>query len=395
PLPGVPPAAQGWVFASTDVAHERARQGSLELRYASPVTDRVSWLAGLYHFSEDVDRDEDFVTRFSLMPAAGGNVSFLQDAGGSSQAVYGLVRAGLTTQLELEAGLRYTHDHKSIHQVARNNDAADAVPGIPLFPGQPYDIRAGDTWNPLTGQLGLNYRPLPTMLVYGNVARGFKAGAFPSQNNVVQNVAQATPAERVLSTELGVKAEWLERRLRTNLAVFDTDAQDLQLFRLDPQLRLLTFTEDASIRGIELDLAAIPLPGLQLGLTGSLLHARVDGGSNAGDALPRAPDAKFAARVQYGRAVAQGRAELGLVYQWTDSFETDVPNTRIMHVAGYHLIDARLAWTDAAGNLEVAAWGRNLGDVDHVVHTIAFLGNGFSLYGAPRTYGLSVTYRIH
>ncbi len=287
--PVTPPFPQpyGWVLKNRNITDEDAEQISLEARLSSPADSRLQWVAGLYWFSEDVERDERFITQFSLLAAAGGDVTFVQDVDSSTYAVFGQATWPLTEQLSVTAGLRYSNDAKDARQAAVNNDPADATPGIPLFPGQPYDVTADDSWDSTTGRLGLDYRTGAGQLIYASVSKGFKSGIFPSQNNVVSSVGVATPPEEVWSYELGAKTQWFDDTLRANAALFYMDYQDLQLFRLDSALRLQTFTEDTTNYGAELELLAAPADGLELGLNAAWLKAEVDGGANDGAQLPR------------------------------------------------------------------------------------------------------------
>ena len=202
-----------------------------------PPIRRLQWVAGLYYFTEEVNREESFLTQFSLLPIAGGDVTFFQDVDSMTYAVFGQATYPFTDRLSATLGLRYSHDDKEADQVAINNDPADATPGIPLFPGQPYDVTADDSWDSTTGRFALDYRTDAGQLLYASVSKGFKSGIFPSQNNVIQNVGEATPPEEVWSYEIGAKTQWFEDTLRVNLAIFYMDYQDLQLFRLNPQLR--------------------------------------------------------------------------------------------------------------------------------------------------------------
>jgi iron complex outermembrane receptor protein len=38
-------------------------------------------------------------------------------------------------------------------------------------------------------------------------------------------------------------------------------------------------------------------------------------------------------------------------------------------------------------------WGKNLTDETYPTHIIPFLGNGFSIFAPPRTYGVSVSWK--
>ena len=399
--PVTPPFPQpyGWVLKNRDEADEDAEQYSLEVRLTSPADARVFWVGGLYYFTETVDRTESFLTQFSLLPAAGGDVTFVQDVDSESYAAFGQITYPFTDRFSMTLGLRYTEDEKDARQIGRNNDPNDATPGIPLFPGQPYDVTASDSWESTTGRFGVDYRTESGQLLYASASKGFKSGIFPSQNNVVQNVGVATPEEEVWSYEIGAKTEWFDRTLRVNLALFHMDYEDLQLFRLDPQLRLFTFTEDTVNQGAELEILAAPAEGLEVGLNAAYLKAEVDGGLNDGGELPRAPEHTLGAFAEYSWPVAGGGLSVRGEFKWTDDYRTEIPyyndaaNWRITEIESYALLDARAAYQLEGRNLEFSVWGKNLTDEEYPLHIIPFLGNGFSIFAPPRTYGVSVGWK--
>jgi iron complex outermembrane receptor protein len=404
--PVTPPFPQpyGWVLQNRDIVDEDAEQYSVEARLASPADSRLKWVAGLYYFTEEVNRDETFKTQFSLVPVAGGDVTFIQDVDSSTYAAFGQLTYPFTDALSVTAGLRYSNDEKEAHQVARNNIPTDTTPGIPLFPGQPYDIQADDSWGSTTGKLAVDYRLGGGHLLYASASKGFKSGIFPSQNNVVNTVGVATPPEEVWSYEAGAKTEWLDNTLRVNLAVFLMDYTDLQLFRLDQQLRLVTFTEDTTNKGAELEILAAPAEGLETGLNVAYLDAAVDGGANDGAQLPRAPEYSFGGFAQYQWPFANGNMAVRADFKWTDDYRTeiayntgnpaaDAANARITEVQSFALLDARMSYAPGDGNLEFSLWGKNLTDETYPTHIIPFLGNGFSIFGPPRTYGVAVSWK--
>lgn len=398
------PPTTGWVLQNRDVADEDAEQYSVEARLASPADSRVQWVAGLYWFNEEVKRNESFLTQFSLVPVAGGDVTFIQDVDSSTYAAFGQATYPVTDNLSVTAGLRWSNDDKDARQIGRNNDPADPTPGIPLFPGQPYDVQASDSWDSTTGKLALDYRTGGGQLLYASASKGFKSGIYPSQNNVVQNVGEATPPEEVWSYEAGAKTQWLDDTLRVNLAVFMMDYTDLQLFRLDPQLRLVTFTEDTKNQGAELEILAAPADGLQAGLNVAYLKAEVDGGANDGAQLPRAPEYTVGGFAQYEWPFAGGNMAVRADFKWSDDYRTeiayntgnaaaDAANARITEIASFALLDARMSYAPGDGHLEFSLWGKNLTDETYPTHIIPFLGNGFSIFGPPRTYGIAVSWK--
>jgi iron complex outermembrane receptor protein len=395
PLPTIPPATYGWIVSSKDMAQENADQYSLEVRLRSADNVDTSWLIGANYFSEGVDRNERFLSRFALLPAGSGDVSFRQRAENGSAAVFGQLSYPMTQTVSTTIGARYTRDAKKVRQTAMNNDPADATPGIPLFPGEPYDLVAQDSWSSLTGKIGVDYRPSANRLFFASINRGYKAGMFPSQNNVVQTVARATPAEKVLSYELGTKLQSERDRMSAALCLFSMRYQDLQLLRLDEHLRLLTFTEDADIQGGEMEFRYRPLAQMYVGLSYAYLDARVRGGANDGDRLARAPSNKFSSFMRVEWTDRYGTLSGGMDYEWTDKFSSEVPNSRVMQVAPYGLLNAFLRHSLGKSGFTIALWGKNLTNEKYIVHTTPFMGNGFSIFGAPRTYGLDLKYEWH
>lgn len=66
-----------------------------------------------------------------------------------------------------------------------------------------------------------------------------------------------------------MKSEWLDRRLRLNLAAFYNDYKDLQITVVTPGTvnALVENAGTATIKGVEAELVALPVSGLRL--TGS------------------------------------------------------------------------------------------------------------------------------
>ena len=355
---------------------------------------------GLYYFTETVDRTESFLTQFSLLPAAGGDVTFVQDVDSESYAAFGQITYPFTDRFSMTLGLRYTEDEKDARQIGRNNDPNDATPGIPLFPGQPYDVTASDSWESTTGRFGVDYRTESGQLLYASASKGFKSGIFPSQNNVVQNVGVATPEEEVWSYEIGAKTEWFDRTLRVNLALFHMDYEDLQLFRLDPQLQALDVHRghgEPGRRARDPGRAgrrprSRPERGLSQGRGGRRTERRRRVAARSGTHARRVRRVFVAGRRAAGcrsAASSSGRTTTG-----PRSLTTTTPRTGASRRSrAYALLDARAAYQLEGRNLEFSVWGKNLTDEEYPLHTIPFLGNGFSIFAPPRTYGVSVAWK--
>ena len=82
-----------------------------------------------------------------------------------------------------------------------------------------------DEWTP---RLTLDYRLRDNMMIYGNVARGFKPGGF-NTNEVIELDGQGYLPEFVDAYEIGMKTQWLDDDLFIDMALFYNDYTDQQI----------------------------------------------------------------------------------------------------------------------------------------------------------------------
>jgi iron complex outermembrane receptor protein len=201
-----------------------------------------------------------------------------------SKALYGTLAYEPVENLTLTAGLRYTKDSKSYTFYRYNFDGTTINPFLDPVGAQfgPGYVSPDGTIVALTGRtprfsgdrfdyrVSVDYRFSPEVLVYGTVATGYKAGGVgPRPFNAQQ--AQPFGPETVTSYELGIKTDLFDRRVRLNVAGFFQDFKDAQLTLLScPQFggpgpcALPQNAGDAEMKGIEAELFATPVEGLQL-----------------------------------------------------------------------------------------------------------------------------------
>ena len=102
-------------------------------------------------------------------------------------------------------------------------------------------------------------------MIYGRVARGFRGGAFQLRSPTLPPVAP----EYVTETEIGAKTDWLDHRLRLNVAAYRTswDNKQESIIVTTPTGGTATVLQNAAaakLRGFEADLVANPIAGLSL-----------------------------------------------------------------------------------------------------------------------------------
>ena len=128
-----------------------------------------------------------------------------------SAAVYAQAEFHVTPKLDLVLGGRYTKDSKSGKFVAGLDATSTTTLTVPFT-----FVKSKPSW-----LVGVNYKPTDDMLIY----------AKASTANVSGGSASGIPfaPEEAMSYEAGIKAEWFDRRLRTNLAIYTVTYKYLQL----------------------------------------------------------------------------------------------------------------------------------------------------------------------
>ncbi|ANP44829.1 hypothetical protein ATE48_02255 [Candidatus Viadribacter manganicus] len=398
PFPGFP-------LAVDDRASEASDQISQEFRIVSPDSSAINWVAGVYFMQENVERDERFIVQAALPiapPSFGGDTSFLQDATNTSYAAFGQMTIPFAEVFEFTAGVRWTHDDREIHQIALDNDVGGLPPvGIPLGPtGSPYNVTADESFEEPTWRLALSVEPVDQARFYVSYDRGYKAGSFVSG---AQNALQAgTPirSEILDNYAVGMKTTWMDGRFRFNAEAFLLDYSDLQVYEL-LGLNLATSNADAQSSGIEIETAFALNENITIGGSYTRLQAQYTSNATStvgtllydGHTLPRSPEHQYNAFVDGEWDLWGGAFAARVNYQWADEFYFDPSNNPEVLEDAHGLLGAFASWESPSG-LTVAVYGKNLTDEDYRLHVIKNVGIGFSVFGPPQEFGVSLTQRF-
>jgi iron complex outermembrane receptor protein len=157
--------------------------------------------------------------------------------------------------------------------------------GTVPFPNTDHDLDQG-TFNPTAGLL---VKPAGHVSIYGN---------FSESTNSFQNIGLTTAngdaldPERSRQYELGAKAEWLDGKLLTTVALFQIEKSDVAV--TDPNNPFFSINGgDQRSRGLELDVSGEPIPGWRITANYAYIDARVTDdpdGTNSGHRLPAVPE---------------------------------------------------------------------------------------------------------
>ncbi len=167
----------------------------------------------------------------------------------------------LTSALTVNVGLRYSEEDKEV-QIATFNPVASAC-DIETETCT-FDFFDRRSWDDVTPKLGLQYRVNDDAQVYTSWSKGFRSGGYNLRNTSRVNPPGPTDQEELNAYEIGAKADWLGGRLRTNVALFYNQIDDMQREVNLPGAgvaveQIVRNTADATIQGFDLE-AQVALP---------------------------------------------------------------------------------------------------------------------------------------
>ncbi|QIB65299.1 TonB-dependent receptor [Kineobactrum salinum] len=364
-----------------------AEEFSAELRLASNLDGPFNYIAGLSYFREQLDIDNFYNLIF-------GTAQFTQagEQTATAAAIFADGSYQLSDRLELLGGIRWTRDEKEI-RFAGHTVAAS-----------PFLIDDSETWTEPGYRAGLSWSAAEDATLYATYSHGYRSGAYDTgliSDPTAQGVA--TDPEFVDNYELGLKSFWLDRRLQLNAALFYMEFTDQQLLVVRPGS--LCCSQDnageSEIRGLELEGQWLATQALTIGYAATWLDAEYtqwdkDGRDLAGQALPNAPEYQLSLSPEYAVPAWEGEVFVAVDYSYVG--ETRVGNDfdRLERdIQGSHsLVDARLGYRGETYDLLL--WGKNLGDKAILRDYLDLSSFGFvqTLYGEPRSYGITLNYRF-
>ncbi len=366
-------------FTPVDIAYKYAEKDVLllseELRLSSDAPGPFKWLAGLYAFHEQ----DDLSTWMERHMGVTGTFHQQGDTETLGAAAFGQGSYTLWDTLTFTLGLRYDHERKEYDYLWRGG----AFMGIADRSGD--TDKAFNSWSP---KLGVDYRLTDDVLAYAGVSRGFKSGGF----NLKADPGSAYDAEYSWNYETGIKSDWLDKRLQANLALFIIKRSDQQVeIPSYPNFTIVNAASSTS-KGVELELKARPLPGLDITGGFGWVHATFDsfnyaGADYSGKRNPSVPGytAMLAATWRF-----QNGLLLGADYRRTGRQYFDLANTRAQ--GEYQTVGARVGYE--AEGYEATLWVRNLFNANYATRAFQSGNAWYARAGEPLTCGLTVGLRF-
>lgn len=372
----------------------------------------LNWVVGAY-YSKENGNHRDLVNIVDAVFLSGAVID------SNSLAFFGQATYKIVENLNLTAGVRWTQDEKTFDNANQFIVKAGFLTGAPLNPDGS-GLKDGD---PLMGPLGqkstikdtawtpmasLSYRFSPEILTYASYSQGFKGGGFTQRVFPPFGYIPSFKPEKSTTYEVGFKTDLLGRKVRLNGAAFINSYDNLQITVNDPTLGFAPIIQNAAkaqIKGFELELQTRPVAPLLIEAGVGYLDAKYEqvdiralsAGVTKDSHLQNAPAWTLNAGVSYKiEAGSLGNFLPRIDWSYRSKVYNDAVNTPELVQAGYHLVNASIAFNGASDR-----WGLTLG-VKNLTKAL-YLGSGYAdsfggmiegVYGRPREWYLSGRYKF-
>ncbi|MGH8139930.1 MAG: TonB-dependent receptor [Steroidobacteraceae bacterium] len=357
----------------------RDRQITEEIRLASPVNQRLAWVAGVYFLHSNRSRQFDvpidvlpgsFLSLITGVPPSVALYHLDQDTRTVSYAGFADATLALSNEWKLDIGGRYTREQKSGHSFVN-------LSGIVVGPAISGDY--SNSWSAFTPKVTLSYQPVHSLLTYATISRGFQSGGFNVQGSTDAALSVPFNSEFVMNYETGIKFDALDHRLQADVSGFLDRFTDLQIIEYDSAN--LTFVTNnagkADVDGIESDLSVAPADWLTFGLKYDYLNTRftnyvVDNGPGmaptvyTGNRVPFAAPHRVTANfdLHFNVPELRGRVAFGGDYSYRSPMQLAVANNTpqdvLTRTAWRGVVNLHATWTSQTDRWEVVLWGKNV-----------------------------------
>lgn len=371
-----------------------------EVRLQSPESDSLEWLFGGYYSNEEglIDQAFDAVVPNTLTSVSGLPLLGLATLTSTYRefAGFGNATLHLGSRFDITVGGRYSKNKQTGGQ---SSDGALA--------GGPRTLpTARSKEDVFTYSVAPKFKVSDQFSVYARVAKGFRPGGPNVLAPGAPENLRSYASDSLISYELGVKAETLDRTFSIDAAVYQIDWKDIQVFGQINNFGVNFNGGKAESKGFEFTATMRPTSGLAFSVNGAYTDAKLKDdtpaqvGGLAGDQLPFTPKFSIGANADYEWALGENStafvgASLRSLSKQTATYNLAFRNAngRQRSLPAYEVLDLR-AGVDF-GKFSLEAYVKNLTDSDGKT---SFEAPGNSPLGAavtgmirPRTMGVTLT----
>ena len=439
----------------------KVQQISQELRVASPSGRTIEYVSGLYYYKEAVNglsrtyNETDawaFNTTLAGLHGSAATNAALSAAMNNfdafttnkpktnSYAAFGQATWHIDERMALTGGLRDTYERKEqfintyyggnvgLVGCAVNGGAsctslgvsgltqAKATSAIATLPGS---TQFSVVTNSPSALLSLSYKVADDVMPYVTLSRSDKSpGVNVSLLTAAQQaggLAYATNTEKANNLEAGVKSEFLDKRLLFNADAFwdlvTNYQQNAVLFLTNGSTKQwLSNVGAIRSRGLEVESAYLPFPGMKLSANGSFTDAIYQSFHNApcspeqsassagcvsqnltGARVANAPRWIGNVAAEYSHALVPdilGYAGVEYAYRTSAFLTTD--NSAYARAGAYGVTNLRVGARTGDGRFDLSLWARNALNTNYIQNVNEGTGTFTAYVGDPVTVGATL-----
>ena len=426
---------------------------SQEFRVAGNYGDRIYYVAGVYFFDQEINRSNrlglgtaanllltgglptsaliggatvcpllgitDEVCNGAAFPAGeyADNISTQEQ---KSWAVFAQADLDLTEQLVVTAGVRYLDEEKDMNVMFTESIFTPVWAAFtPLSPVVPDVDNETFEDTAVTGTLKLSYFINEQVMGYVSWGRGYKSGGTN-----IDRISPATGAPLLFdpetsdSLEIGMKGDFLDKRLRVNASAYQTDFKDFQANTFVGTGFVLQNAGAIESRGIEID--AIALINSWLSIAGGFANVDAEYDSFVGGACIRTPfgaepDAtktnfptvcdvsgnrvgstpewSYYASLLAERQMGEGAVYSRVDYNWRDEMFIGNDNDPNKVAESSGIANVKVGYRFNEDRYDVSIWAKNAFDKDHrtsAFNSVIREGSLTAYHLEPRTVGITL-----
>ena len=419
---------------------------SQEFRLASSSDGALEYLAGIYLYAQDTTFDEYYEvgtganrvfplpppvvplcgTGETCMAKPGDSITGLFDQETRSAAAYGNLTWHISEQWDITGGLRWGRDEKDVFIAHTNAPGNGFVIDNAIFPpNEVGDLDLADDYT--TWSLNTRYRLAEDVMLFATVSTGYKSGGFNSRRLPVGAEVEFANEDSI-TYEAGLKSTWLDQTLMLNATVFHTVLEDFQESVVNPSGTgfIVGNAGEQEVSGFESDFAWAPIDPLTISGSLAYLDAEYTDFEGASCGLGETPDFEDGSCDRTGETPSYSPQ-----WQWTLGAEWTQPisdsdlewrlradynwrdDQNLVRVSqddfgdqdAYGLLNLRAVLAAPSGGWTVEAFVNNATDETYYIAAAkqplgalvsaggpAGAQGGFGWYGAPRTWGVQLTW---
>jgi iron complex outermembrane receptor protein len=324
-----------------------ADQTSIELQL-NGYYDEFDFVSGIYWFNEEGSNRQGADSSFN----GGGNLLEL-DQETTSRAVFVNLGYGVTDDLRISGGVRYTKDEKE----------ATANVGIGPFTSE-------DDWNELSFELSATYTLENGLNFYGSVQSGYQSGQFPARPFCLFGDPECFVASdniTAVNYEVGLKGQVTDN-FSMSVALFNTEYEDLPYqvsTTSEGGFDTSNLVVEQTSRGIEWESTLYFSDDFKVHTSLGYMDVDVDEQAGVKPVAPLTPDLTASISPSYEFELAGGaKISTRIDYSFRSDMygEPSADPGRLTEIDSRELVNFNVTYMPSEGDWKVALYGKNIFD---------------------------------